>query len=80
MAGPCGLEPRRRTRGRRGPPHGEVSNIRGPFAKMMTRRIVCREVVLLLRRTGSLLQDGARGLLALGRLLGRLAARGRASR
>ena len=26
----------------------------GPFAKMMTRRIVCREVVLLLRRTGSL--------------------------
>ena len=27
----------------------------GPFAKMMTRRIVCREVVLLLRRTGSLL-------------------------
>ena len=29
----------------------------GPFAKMMTRRIVCREVVLLRRRTGSLLQE-----------------------
>ena len=36
----------------------------GPFAKMMTRRVVCREVVLLLIRVGSLL---------LGRLLSRLA-------
>ena len=43
----------------------------GPFAKMMTRRIVCREVVLLLRRTRSLLQVGARaGAPRLGPLAG----------